>query len=218
MLIGSGAAAQAVDEERPPADEAAAKQKQVPAQEAGDTSEVSITGEAPSPAAAEKTEKPPISMAVALGWGTDFESVDYNLYSVGFGVRGGYTLDFGLYLGGQALYFIGDSVSVAGVEASGNELLLGVDVGYDIDVAPLIIRPSLGLGAALTFSKSDIGKPEAASETNANFYVAPGATAMYPISNFFIGGDLRFIDIFASDSVEGVTIMVVGGMNFGKRK
>lgn len=216
MLIGSSAAAQAIDDERPPADEPAPKQKQVPSQEAGDTSEVELTGEADTaPAAAKEGVKPPISVAVSLGWGTDFESTfDYNYYGFGFGVRGGYTLGFGLYLGAQAQYFLGGSGTVA--NASGNEILLGVDIGYDIHVAPVIIRPALGLGAAVNPHQSDIDVDKSASVTDVDIYVAPGASVAYPIRNFFVGADLRFVDIFATDSVEAITIMAIAGMNFGK--
>jgi hypothetical protein len=217
MLIGSSAAAQATqatDDERPPADAPAAKQKPVPSQEAGDTSAIESTGEAETaPAAAKEGGKPPFSVGVAIGWGTDFENPDYNFYGVGFGVRGGYTLDFGLYLGAQVLYFLGGS-NAAG--ASRSEFLAGVDVGYDIKVAPVVIRPSLGVGAAVSFTKSDVGRLKPEKATNADIYVALGGNVVYPISNFFVGGDLRFVDIFATDSVEAVTIMAIAGMNFGK--
>ena len=226
LLLASSAAAQggaqAVDDERPPAE---AKTTSIPPQEAGDTSEV-LAGQqstVAAPAAAPQEEKtPPISAAVTVGWGTDFVGNAPNVYNLGFGVRGGYTLGFGLYVGAQAIYYLGGSNSPKEneVKYSGNEILLGVDVGYNLKVDPVIVRPSLSLGLAIRPNKGSGGMAEYDySDTATDFYLAPGALVTYPIKNFFVGADVRFVEVLAPvSSIEGVTFMAVGGLNFGKRK
>jgi hypothetical protein len=217
-----GPAGQAVDDERPPADEVSLKSKKVPSQEAGDTSEVMEEGGAAAAKPAEPTPMyRPISAAVTLGWGTDFESAnDLNLFGLGTGVRGGYTFDFGLYLGGQFIYYFGGSAErVAGVKNESNEILLGADVGYNIKLAPIVIRPSLGLGIALRPYKTESDQNFVKdSDTPVEFYVAPGALVTYPIGMFFVGGDARFVEVLATESIEAVTIMGVAGINFGNEK
>jgi hypothetical protein len=50
------------------------------------------------------------------------------------------------------------------------------------------------------------------SETNTDFYLGPGASVFYPIDMFFVGADLRFLIVLADESLEGLSIMVTGGV------
>jgi hypothetical protein len=226
LLFASTAAAQAgiqaSDDEKPPADEPAAK-GEIPPQEAGDTSAI-LAGKGSTkaePEAAEPKEtKPPISIGIAIGWGTDFVSDAPNIFGLGFGLNGGYTFDFGLFIGGQFEYFLGSTNPgiAPDTEVSSNEMLLGVDVGYNINVKPVTIRPSLALGMTLRHTFNENGLNADTSSNNVNFYAAPGALVTFPIKNFFVGGDLRFLEITEEISVEAIRVMAVGGLNFGKRR
>ncbi len=158
------------------------------------------------------------SLGLLLGYGTDLEEGDLNLFGLGLGVRGGYTLDMGLYLGAQFIYFLGESEGAEGAEVSANEMLIGAEVGYDADIDPIVIRPSLGLGLAIT--SMDMELPPAAAGfvsdadmSSEDFYIAPGASVIYPIDGFFVGADLRFYLIFAEETVEALTMMLNGGIN-----
>jgi hypothetical protein len=160
-------------------------------------------------------EKRPISLGLLLGYGVYLGDGDVNPYGVGLGVRGGYTLDMGLYLGAQFVYFLGESESAAGMETSFNVMTLALEGGYYIGVGPVIIRPSLLLGLGITsFSMS--GGPIAGmdvDDSSNDFLLGPGASVIYPIDMFFIGGDLRFDIIMADETETGMTIMVNGGVN-----
>jgi len=95
-------------------------------------------------------------------------------YSVGIGVRGGKTLDNHIYIGGSFIDQIGDY----GL----NSLYIGPEGGYDFDLRAVVLRPYMGLGL---FSWTG----------GNNFVVWPGCAVIWDIpgSNFFLGGDLRFV-------------------------
>ena len=159
----------------------------------------------------------PISLGILLGYGIDFDKGNSNPYGVGLGLRGGYTLNMGLYVGGQFIYFIGDSEEAGGMKASINVMTLGVEVGYDLKVAPVLIRPSLGLG--LAFASASVSGSVSGfsvgdqSNTETYFYVAPGASVIYPINMFFVGADLRLIFMTSDPLSKALTIMLTGGIN-----
>src|SRR4051812_35736486 len=117
---------------------------------------------------------------------------------VGLGVRGGYTLPMNLYLGGTFVYHLGKSESSAFGDISTHLYYFGVEGGYDLSVAPVVIRPYLGLGAATASATvpggnfGGVSVPSySASDTKIAFW--PGATVLYPIGSAFVGGDARFL-------------------------
>ena len=95
--------------------------------------------------------KKPISLGLLLGYGIDLEEESINPFGFGFGLRGGYTLDMGLYLGAQFIYFMGESFEdpTTGMEGSINVIPISIEGGYDIDLEAIVIRPLLGLGIHL---------------------------------------------------------------------
>ena len=132
---------------------------------------------------------------------------------VGLGARGGYTLPMNVYLGGTFVYHLGKSEG----DATANIYYLGVEGGYDIAAGPVIVRPYLGLGPAIVHVSLPtvcIGAGfgcvgGSASDTRFGFW--PGVTVLYPIDNFFVGGDARFLVV--SDS-SAFSLFATGGMTF----
>ena len=149
-----------------------------------------------------------------LGFSTD----DMNL---GIGVRGGKTLDNRVYIGGSFVYHLGTSTSasapsgtgtVVSASSSSSLFYLGPEGGYDFSVKPVIIRPYMGLGiASIMASVTVAGTTQSNSATK--FVVWPGCTVLYtvPNSNFFIGGDLRFVTVPGGP---GVGFFAFGGLYF----
>jgi hypothetical protein len=149
------------------------------------------------------------SVAALLGYGFDFNGDDdLNPFGLGVGVRGGYTLDSGVYLGGQFVFFGGDSATVLAVKRTANIVTLGLEAGYDFWVDPVIVRPSLGMGVA--FTNESVGGVDS---DYSSVYFAPGATVIYPIGQFFVGGDAR-LWLVTGDTRTGLSILATGGITF----
>jgi hypothetical protein len=146
------------------------------------------------------------SVAALLGFGVDLTSDDLNPFGFGFGVTGGYSFDSGVYLGGQFLYFIGDSEETPAGEVSENIVSLGLEGGYNLHFDPVIVRPTLQMGVAFINQ----------SPSDADFssvYFAPGATVIYPIDQFFIGGDAR-LWLVTGDTRTALSLLATGGISF----
>lgn len=153
-----------------------------------------------------------LSVGGLLGYTVDFEDGDLNPYGITLGGRVGYTLANNLYLGGTAVYYVGDSEDGPGFETSWSMLQFGVEVGYDIPVSSLIIRPYAGLGLNMAFFSAKIGTVED-SDSETDLYLNLGGQVLYPINNFFVGGDLKLCNVFAEETLTGLMFGVVGGVN-----
>jgi hypothetical protein len=132
----------------------------------------------------------PVSLGVLAGYGINLESGG-NAWSFGFGLRGGYNLS-AVYLGARFVYYIGETYQATTIgvfgerftdEATVNLWEVGFEGGYDIDAGSLSFRPGLGFGFANVSSV----------QSKTAFYVAPGLSAFYPISDsVFLGLDARY--------------------------
>jgi hypothetical protein len=130
----------------------------------------------------------------------------------GIGARGGYTLpNTPVYIGGTLAYHFGaDHV---------HTFLFGVEGGYDLPVGPVVIRPYLGLGDSLiSFSGVTIPGVGSVGGTSKSYFAFwPGGTVMYPINQFFVGGDMRLYvvpGIPSGGDAVGLGIYATGGLQF----
>lgn len=211
-------------EEEPAAEEQAAEPP--PAEEAVEEPDEwerpPVEEKAPAKEAAPVVEDPgiekPITVALLLGYGfmTDRRGNGADPYTFMAGLRGGYTFDFKLYAGLFYNYYLGSSkegeTQGTGLqsETTANYMHFGAEVGYDAELGPVQIRPSMQLGIALLVS--DVVKP-GTSDSYSDFMLAPGITVVHPIDDFFIGGDLRG-NIVTGDGTSGITVAATGGMRF----
>jgi hypothetical protein len=137
--------------------------------------------------------------------------------NLGFGVRGGYTLPANVYLGGTFVYHLGKSTDTPYGSSSVNLFYLGAEGGYDFAAGPVVIRPYLGLGMASVRVKTpeiDMGPlltMPATSASESRFAAWPGATLLYPIDNFFVGADARFLIV---SDVNAFSLFATGGLQF----
>lgn len=170
-----------------------------------------------APAPVEPTIEKPITVALLLGYGfmTDRRGGGADPYTFMAGLRGGYTFDFKLYAGLYYNYYLGESrtgeTQGSGIEqeTTANYMHFGAEVGYDAELGPVQIRPSLQLGIALLLTDVEGG----ATDSFSDFMLAPGITVVHPIDDFFIGGDLRG-QIVTGDGASGITVAATGGMRF----
>lgn len=150
-----------------------------------------------------------ITLSATLGYGISMDDGDFNPYGLGLGVRGGYTLDMNVYVGGFFNFFLGESEEILGVDVSARILPLALEGGYDIVAGPVVIRPTLGLGLAIAMSSasgSQGGVEIDSSDTETRLLLAPGANVLYPIDNLFVGGELRYYWIPSEDSGDAFLI------------
>ncbi len=135
---------------------------------------------------------------------------------LGFGVRGGYTLPQNVYLGGTFVYHLGKSESTPYGDASVHLYYFGVEGGYDIYAAPVVIRPYVGLGAATASASIPGGNfggvsIPSQSSSDTKFGVWPGASVIYPIGKAFVGGDARFLIV---SDFNAFSMFATGGIQF----
>lgn len=148
-----------------------------------------------------------------LGFSTD-------CMGFGLGLRGGKTLENHLYIGGSLLYHftscgLNGGTTIAGqtYSTSGNVFYLGPEVGYDFDLAPVVLRAYMGLGPwFLNWSESGPGVNVSGSQSQ--FVVWPGVSVFWniPSSPWFIGGDVRFV---SAPNGPAVGFFFTGGLHFG---
>jgi hypothetical protein len=140
-------------------------------------------------------------------------------YNVGFGARGGFTLPLGVYIGGTFVYHLGKSESTPGGDLTTHLFYFGPEGGYELSAGPLTVRPYLGLGYA-SFSAS---VPQSCSAgicgggptlTDSKLAVWPGATALFPVGNLFIGADLRYVVLLDTTDANAFSIFLTGGIAF----
>lgn len=175
------------------------------------------------PQAAPEVTNPPdgrrLQLGLLVGYGLEtskpFQGA--NQYGLGFGIQGGYTLDMGIFLGIQGVYYLGSAVDQKTAQANVGDtvhaLSLGAEVGYDIWMAgTVMLRISAQLGGINTMAPSD---PAITSGRNYwTVYIGPGATFMYPFADlFYIGLDGRLPIVFDSGSGNSSLIFTaVGGI------
>jgi hypothetical protein len=142
----------------------------------------------------------PSTFGVLVGYAIDFESLPYKPYEFGFGLRGGYTLDIGLYLGMKFVYFTGEMYYMD----HENVVTLGAEVGFDIDADVIIVRPSI-----------DVGLDARGGEHEERFHLAPGATLVAPFEDsYFVGLDVRYQVVFDADPIQGISFLATGGVRY----
>lgn len=155
----------------------------------------------------------PFSAGLLLGYGIAFD--DFNVWGLGFGLRGGYNLVAAdlpeVYVGARFMYYLGEDPV--------NHWELGLEGGYELSVDPVIIRPALGLGLANVTVELPpsfaiaASTSETASETY--LYIALGGTVIYDIDEqFFLGGEMNLQFILADETLTALTILANGGMRF----
>jgi hypothetical protein len=122
-----------------------------------------------------------LELGVKAGGGTNpINNSTLNPLGFGLGARGGVAL-FGIYGGVNVMYYFGGSQTVAGTNISVHSLMYGAELGYNIKLTILTIRPQIGLGQ-ITLSGTG------ANDVN-NLYLEPGVTGLISLGMWFVGAD-----------------------------
>lgn len=143
---------------------------------------------------------------------------DTNFYGPGVGVRGGFTLDPGLYLGANFDYFAGEKISGTSVRANVYDFV--GEVGFDFWVHPNgILRPKLGIGlgvAKVGGCASPAGLVNVcASRSENGLVLAPGVQYLHFLSDVFISLEARYQTVSIDGSDPSALILGAGiGVGF----
>jgi hypothetical protein len=115
-----------------------------------------------------------------------------NPLGFGLGARGGIAL-FGVYGGLNVLYYFGNSQNNVSVHS----LMYGGELGYNIKLTILTIRPQLGFGQ---YTLSATG----ANDVN-NLYLEPGLTGLISLGMWFVGADANALILPGIKQADGST-------------
>ncbi len=138
----------------------------------------------------------------------------------GFGLRGGMLIDPGLYVGGQASYFLGSKETnddVAGETSYSQHLLLITgEVGVDVHALEwLTVRPYMGLGAAVLTAEDCDNRGGCDSDHTVYMTLSPGATGLTPLgAGFFAGLDLRYQVMLSGSNASAAILSATLGYEF----
>ncbi len=189
--------------ERPPAPPPTVTSARVPAPAAAT--------DAPDKADGDAEPLGPISVAPVLGYASA-------TLKLGVGARAGYTFPNRLYVGGAFVYHLGTSDETTGrggkVESSVHFFYTGAEVGYDVPVGPVVLRPYGGVGAIFaTVSLTTGGQSQ--GDTSASLAVWPGFNVAYaiPRTPIFVGVDTKLI-LATKGADPSFGLFATGGMRF----
>jgi hypothetical protein len=157
------------------------------------------------------------SAGLILGWSflTDRRSGGADPYGLGFGIRGGYSFDFKLYVGVFYMYYLGSTetgtTAQTGLNSdiSQNYMQFGAEFGYDWWAGPVIVRPSLEIGPALL-----IGSTNGVTASITRLMFGPGINVTYPMDQWFIGGEGRANIVSSNNGYSSILLAVHGGLRF----
>jgi hypothetical protein len=130
-------------------------------------------------------------------------------YNIGFGARGGLTLPLNVYVGGTLIYHLGKTETTPIGDVTARLLYLGGEGGYDISAGPLTVRPYLGVGYA-----SVTGSAGGISSSTGKLAFWPGAVALFPIGNLFVGADARYVLLVDASDANAFSLFATLGMTF----
>jgi len=186
-----------------------------------------VVDPAAAPGAAPASPPPPqddgpftaekVTASARAQYGFSLQGGTINPYALGLGARGGYTLDFALYLGGSLDWYSGTSNSVLGNTISGDHWQVLADVGYDLALTPdMVLRPLGNIGVARKSMGYCFEETGVCGEKASNAVVLGlGAEYLYSFGMFNIGADLRFNGLAANTTKSTfINLGVVAGATF----
>ena len=156
-----------------------------------------------SPASAQDRPKPratanKVTLGVAVGYGfrvTDEGNLDSdaNPYGVGLGLRAGYTLDAGIYLGALSQFFAGTRVGNDTVSGRIYQMNLAAEVGYDLKLGDnLVLRPSVAIGSTVSLGERCVLGRCTSDHTDPFLLVAPAATLIVSMGKVYVAAEARY--------------------------
>jgi hypothetical protein len=139
-----------------------------------------------------------LEIAAKAGAGTNPTQDSPNPFGFGLGGRAGVDF-FSFYAGVQGIYYFGsgETEGVSGFQTatvSRHAWDYGVEVGYNLSVSVLTLRPQIGIGgvsmsSSLSGSGFISGSTSLDHANESSVYIEPGVTALISLGTWFIGAD-----------------------------
>jgi len=160
------------------------------------------------------------------GYGFTPEKHAVQPYGVGLGAAAGVTLpSIPIYLGARLLWFLGatghtgvPTTSTTGmatnlnVELSQSYLTYGVDLGYDAELGPLVLRPGLGIGSARLNSNTVGTTGVKATLHDSTLYLSPALALLFKPGLLFIGAEARYLGMTEKAHYSGIALLAHFGL------
>ena len=143
--------------------------------------------------------------------GTSPNGTSININPLGFGVGGRAGVSFSsLYAGLSFMYYFGGRQDVPSplgppVPVSGTSVLYGLEIGYNIGLPAITVRPQVGVGKYtlnVDGSAQVGGVTYNGSSTWDNVYLEPGIVAKASFGMWLVGVDANLFWLPGSDKVE----------------
>jgi hypothetical protein len=137
-------------------------------------------------------------------------------FGVGVGASAGLSLPVvPIYVGARILWHFGDSAAFSedGVELKlrRHYLLYGLDLGYDAELGPIVLRPALGVGRA-TLEDTTKGLGVDLSGSDSSLYLAPSIGLLLKLGLLYAGAEARFNWLTESDHYDSVSLLASLGV------
>jgi hypothetical protein len=142
---------------------------------------------------------------------------DVNPYAVALGASAGITLPImPIYVGGRFVYYFGDSASFsedgAGLKLDAHYVMYGLDLGYDAELGPIVLRPALGIGrATLESTSTGLGGTDV-SKSDSSLYLAPSIGLIIKLGLIYASGELRYNALTEGDQPDSVSMLAGLGL------
>jgi hypothetical protein len=162
-----------------------------------------------------------VQPGVMGGYGIATSDVSHDPYMFTIGAQAGVTLPiFPLYLGARLMWFTGDfenvelvsSMNTTALSLSLNYLMYGVDVGFDAEAGPLVVRPLISAGRATLSGKLISEKGVFDRNVDSAVYVAPGVAVLVNVCCLYVSGELRYNFLTEKDMPDGVAFLLGFGL------
>jgi hypothetical protein len=145
------------------------------------------------------------------------EQHNINPYAVALGASAGLSLPvIPIYVGGRFVYYFGDSASFSadgvGVNLDSHYVMYGLDLGYDAELGPIVLRPSLGIGRATLESTSTGLGGTHVSKSDGSLYLAPSIGLILKLGLLYVSGELRYNALTEGDQPDSVSMLAGLGL------
>jgi len=163
-----------------------------------------------------------VQLGVLGGYGVKTEAFGHDPYLFSIGAQAGVTLPvFPLYLGARLLWFSGEiqnvqltsSMNETALAFAVNYLMLGADIGYDLELGPIVLRPMLSAGRATLSSKLIGARGVFDGPVDNSPFVAPALALLVNVCCLYVSAEVRYTFMTESDNPNGVALL----LGFGAR-
>jgi len=157
----------------------------------------------------------PVDLEIGARIGGASSPVSGGLNPLGFGMgaRAGVSL-FSFYGGLSFMYYFGGGQDFSGFHYSVTSTLFGFDLGYNIGVPLITLRPQLGIGN-YTGNGTGSGPGFSIPSTGSNLYLEPGVTGILSLGLWFVGADANLLFLPGLDGSQAAfTAHGQGGIKF----